>query len=384
MVDAATDRLAAAAAAVRRGDRAHARALLDSIGASEAGVSWTVIGRLEEALGEVERAVVAYSRALTIAPRDLPALLSMGALHMRSGRDRDASACYRTALAVASEPGFRAPPDLHPMLHEAQAFLQRAESRFRAHLDAVLAPTETRTSNRMRYALDLLMGRSELFLQQPSMFYFPELPQRSFYERSDFEWLTDVEAHAGAMLAELEGVIGEKGEFAPYVERPVDRPPPASHLLEDPSWGAEYLWRGGADLPGARKRCPTTMAALDRAPMPYIKGRSPMALYSLLRPGTHIKPHHGLLNTRLICHIPLIAPPGCALRVGAETREWRYGEALIFDDSVEHEAWNRGDSTRIVLLFEIWRPEISPEEREILTKIFTAIDEYNGTAVDTG
>ena len=101
-----------------------------------------------------------------------------------------------------------------------------------------------------------------------------------------------------------------------------------------------------------------------------------MALYSVLEPGTHIAPHYGLLNTRLICHIPLILPPDCALRVGGETRPWQAGEALVFDDSFEHEAWNRSDRRRVVLLFEIWRPEISEAERSALTTIFESINEY--------
>ena len=123
---------------------------------------------------------------------------------------------------------------------------------------------------------------------------------------------------------------------------------------------------------------------LSAAPMPRIDQRSPIALWSLLKPGTHIQPHHGLLNTRLICHIPLIVPGDCALRVGNETREWREGEALIFDDSFEHEAWNRSDSTRVVLLFEIWRPEISLEERAALTAIFETINDYQGAPEDAG
>ena len=65
-----------------------------------------------------------------------------------------------------------------------------------------------------------------------------------------------------------------------------------------------------------------------------------------------------MLNTRLICHIPLVVPGECRLRVGAETREVVEGKAMIFDDSFEHEAWNDSNSVRAVLLFEIWRPEL--------------------------
>jgi aspartyl/asparaginyl beta-hydroxylase (cupin superfamily) len=99
-------------------------------------------------------------------------------------------------------------------------------------------------------------------------------------------------------------------------------------------------------------------------------------LFSLLRPGAHIPPHHGMLNCRLICHLPLIVPPGCWLRVGSETREWEDGKLLIFDDSIEHEARNDSDETRIILLFDVWRPELTEQERAGVSAMFDAIDEY--------
>jgi aspartyl/asparaginyl beta-hydroxylase (cupin superfamily) len=105
---------------------------------------------------------------------------------------------------------------------------------------------------------------------------------------------------------------------------------------------------------------------------------------SVLKPGTHIQPHHGMLNTRLIVHVPLVSNPDCGIRVGAETRGWVPGRALIFDDSFEHEAWNKGRETRAVLLFEIWRPEISMEEREALTRLFETIDHYGPAAAESG
>jgi aspartyl/asparaginyl beta-hydroxylase (cupin superfamily) len=83
-----------------------------------------------------------------------------------------------------------------------------------------------------------------------------------------------------------------------------------------------------------------------------------------------------MLNTRLICHVPLIVPDGCRLRVGAETREVIFGKAMIFDDSVEHEAWNDGSSDRAVLLFEIWRPELDADERVALTAVFDSVSAY--------
>ena len=83
-----------------------------------------------------------------------------------------------------------------------------------------------------------------------------------------------------------------------------------------------------------------------------------------------------MLNTRLICHIPIRTAPACSLRVGNESREWVDGVPLVFDDSIEHEARNAGGEPRTVLLFEIWRPELSEEEREALIGIFAAISDF--------
>lgn len=230
--------------------------------------------------------------------------------------------------------------------------------------------------DRMRAALDLLLGRTQLYLQQPSMFYFPGLPQRQFYERHEFPWLAALEAQAAAIRAELQSVLTSDAGFQPYVEIVPGRPTPEHSLLENTDWSAFFLWKDGTLVEENAARCPATMSALENTPAPLIPGWSPMALFSVLRPGTHIEPHHGVLNTRLICHLPLIVPEGCALRVGNETREWREGETLIFDDSFEHEAWNRGSSTRAVLLFEIWRPEIDAAEQEALGRVFEAIGGY--------
>jgi aspartyl/asparaginyl beta-hydroxylase (cupin superfamily) len=216
------------------------------------------------------------------------------------------------------------------------------------------------------------------------MFYFPGLAQRPFFERSEFPWLAAIEAKADAMAVEARAILADPAALRPYVETPRDRPAPNNPLRDDPSWSACYLWRSGAMVEASATRAPAMMAALEGAPMPVIAGRSPMALVSVLRPGTHIAPHHGMLNTRLIVHVPLIPAPDCTLRVGHETREWKAGEALVFDDSLEHEAWNRGPATRAVLLFEIWRPDISAAERDALTRLFETIDRYAPEAAESG
>jgi aspartyl/asparaginyl beta-hydroxylase (cupin superfamily) len=228
----------------------------------------------------------------------------------------------------------------------------------------------------MGEALRIANGEWPVQLQQPTSFYYPGLPQRAWYEPGEFAWAEAVEAAAETIRAEAEAVLAQGAGIAPYVTTTPDRASRGHSLLDDPRWSAFHLWRDGAPVPAQSERCPAAMAALAQTPMPRIAGRSPMALFSILRPGTHITPHHGMLNTRLICHLPLIVPPGCRLRVGNEVREVEAGKLMIFDDSMEHEAWNDGPSVRVILLFEIWRPELDDAEIAALTAMYQAIGNY--------
>lgn len=376
-----TDIIAEARAALQRRDGTEAKRLLDELADDQK--PWLLLAQACNVTGDATGEEAALQKQLEIEPRHLPALILTGELKARSGDDRAANSFFQAALnQAAAMPDV--PAALHPMLSRAQEFIAQTQSRFESHLLDQLGKSNLTSEGRVGTAIDMLLGKKQLYLQEPSSFYFPGLPQRQFYERDEFEWLAEVEAAVPAMREELLNVLADGKDFAPYVEANSDRPRAANPLLDDPSWGAFYFWRNGRMVEENAARCPATMGALALAPMPIIDQRSPIALWSLLKPETHIQPHHGLLNTRLICHIPLIVPGDCALRVGNETREWREGEALIFDDSFEHEAWNRSDSTRVVLLFEIWRPEISAEERTALTAIFETINDYQGVPEDAG
>jgi aspartyl/asparaginyl beta-hydroxylase (cupin superfamily) len=327
-----------------------------------------VAHRLGDAAGEE----AALKAVLAREVRHLGALLAMGELKLRAGDERAAASWFRSALHTAAQAP--PPPGMGLALERAAAMLKRSADAFERHLLGALG--ETARLPRLHHAVDLLTGKVPLYLQRPSMFYFPGLPQRAFYERHEFPWLAEVEALTAPMQAELAARLAVGDDFRPYIEAGGDRPSSTNALRDDSRWGAHYFWRDGEVVASHAAAAPATMAALALAPMPAIANRSPMALWSRLEPGTHIEPHHGMLNTRLICHVPLLTNPDCALRVGPETRSWQIGQSLIFDDSFEHEAWNRGRETRVVLLFEIWRPEIGAAEREALVRLFEIIDLY--------
>jgi hypothetical protein len=278
------------------------------------------------------------------------------------------------ALAEARAAG-TLPRDLFEPLRQAQAYVEQAARDYQAHLERAVGGVEG--GPRFAEAIDILFGRREIFHQQPSAFYFPGLPQRQFYEREEFAWAPALEAETAAIRGELLTLIEEGASFTPYVEAEEDRPSRDFHgMQDDPSWGAFYLWKDGTLIEDNAARCPRTVAALSRVPMSRIGTRTPSVLFSLLRPGAHIPPHNGMLNSRLICHLPLVVPPGGWLRVGNETRQWEPGKLLIFDDSIEHEAMNPSAEVRVILLFDIWRPELSEGERRGVSTVFEAIDGY--------
>ncbi|MHA4836742.1 aspartyl/asparaginyl beta-hydroxylase domain-containing protein [Sphingopyxis sp. MSC1_008] len=341
--------------------------------------TWLDRARDAHRRGDIAAETAALDDAIRADRGNIAVLLAMAELKRRLADDRAAGSFYRLALGTAAQ-ARNVPHALHPGLQRAEQFLAETDRAFADHLLGQLrgAGIDAGTATpRVAEALRMLAGEQPLYLQQPSMFYFPGLAQRPFFDRTDFDWVPAIEAATGAIRAELQAMIESSSDrFGPYVTASPDRPPPNNPLLDKPDWGAAWLWKDGVVAEGMDELCPATLAALELAPRPVIPGRAPIALFSRLTPGTHIQPHHGLLNTRLICHLPLIVPDGCGIRVGAETRAWREGEMLIFDDSFEHEAWNRGASDRTILLFEIWRPDIDAEEREQLTRIFSAIDTY--------
>jgi hypothetical protein len=365
-------------AALRAGQAAEAIRLLR--GAAEAGTlepPWFLLAQACRHGGDGEGEETALDKLLEGEPRHLGGLIMRADCHLRTGDRRAASAFYATALSAAAGQG-PVSPMMANELRRAEAAGAGLQRDFADHLESTLRErmADRPLEGRVATAVDLLLGRKRIFLQEPRSFYFPGLPQIEFYERSQFPWLEEVEAAIPEIRAELESVLADDVAFIPYVESEPNRPPARHLLLNDPRWSVFHLWKHGAPVAGNAERCPKTMAALEQAPMPRISGRSPMALFSLLRPGAHIAMHNGLLNTRLICHVPLIVPGRCRLRVGNEVREWEEGKALVFDDSVEHEAWNGSAGTRVVLLFEIWRPELSEDERRQLTTLYEAIELY--------
>ncbi len=214
-------------------------------------------------------------------------------------------------------------------------------------------------------------------LQRPEFAYFPGIEARPFFDREQFPFLRELEKATEAIRQELEQILDHDEDLLPYVDVQGEPGEEWNHLNHSKSWSSYHLYRNGDLITANCEQCPHTYAIAEALPMPRLPGQSPEVFFSLLRPGTHIPPHCGLANYKLTVHLPLILPPGCAIRVGDQTEAWQPGECLIFDDSFEHEAWNKGDSLRAVLILEAWHPDLTQPERELLGLAFSAFSRFN-------
>jgi len=370
-------------AALQAGDAKRARVEFDRViatGRADASVHLAMAAACR-ADHDPDGALAAVDRALQLDPRHMMALIFKADELANAGNMRSAAAHYQQAVQQARA-GARLAPEIQREVDRAAAISERfaddAEARVRGSL-AKAGVTGGHGDSRFDASIDIMFGRRKIYTQQPRYYFFPELPQRQFFDRSEFPWLDRVEAATDDICAEVLEVMRESAAFQPYVQDNPERPPREQvGLLNNPAWSAFYLWKDGELVAENAPRCPKTLAALEGLPICRTTFRSPSIFFSLLRPGAHIPPHHGMVNTRLLCHLPLIVPAGCRLRVGNETREWVKGKAWLFDDTIEHEAWNDSAETRVILIFEVWRPELSEQERVQVAGLFDAIDSDRG------
>ena len=369
--------------ALRRGDARKARESFERIarqGHADAG-SLVALAQACRALSDRDAAMEAVDKALALEPRNVRALILKADCLAAGGDDRGAAAFYQFAVQAAP-PADQVPADLRAELERASSMCGHYAKKFEQFLlERLLGPglSEGPLSSRFRQSVDILLGKKNVYFQQPQAFYFAELPQIQFYDRSVFPWMDAIEAATDAIRGEAAEVLKDGSGFRPYVERNPGRPrKEQSGMTDNPDWSAFYLWKNGEAVPANLARCPKTAAVVSQVPFSDVQNRSPSVLFSLLRAGARIPPHSGLVNTRLICHLPLIVPPGCGFRVGNDTRTPVEGRAWAFDDTIEHEAWNNSNLPRVILLFEIWRPELGDDERRLVRAMFEAIDAYSG------
>ena len=333
---------------------------------------WLRIAAMQRARGEPQAALEAVHRALSFAPLDFTALLMRASLLQRAG---DAGAGEAWAHALAQRPDGELPPQLAAVVAEAKdhhsTWLADREARMKAAMADAEGHANAAERKRIERFRSNVLRRTQPYHSEPTHFHFPELIEREFHPRDSFPWVEEVEAATSQIAEELRAVMGaERSELVPYIQyeehQPLDQ---WRELNRNPDWTAIHLIKNGERIEANARHCPLTMALLSGLPQPQMKGAGPNVMFSLLAPHTHIPPHVGVSNARLVCHLPLVVPEGCWFRVGAEKREWVPGNAFVFDDTIEHEAMNDSDSLRVVFIFDVWHPDLTETERDAVAAL---------------
>jgi aspartate beta-hydroxylase len=349
-------------------------------------------GRIFEAAQRYADAAASQRAALQVAPNLHTARLHLGRALELSGDSHRAIACYARALQDAQGDGRwlnkdTTPPALQPLIEHA---VRQVRSGRRAAIDQLLQPVVA------QFGGDALQrvyaGLRAYFHEEPpqikdprqhsTFFHFPDIPANPFLDVKLFPWIASLEAVAADIRGELYGLLQQADGRERVFSSEALEEQNLRGLSQPPSWNGYYFYRHGEPRLDNRARCPKTAAALDTLPLCRVREHGPEVLFSVFTPGTHLLPHRGVTNTRLVAHLPLIVPDDCALVVGGEEHRWREGKVVVFDDTYEHEAWNRSDKTRIVLIFDIWSPYLSEAERMAIALLFGDIGDFRH-AVET-
>jgi aspartate beta-hydroxylase len=365
------------------GDPAAARMLLERVVASapQHVAFWLSLAATLRALAQREAELTALERALALDPTHLIVLLQKAALLDLMHKPRAAASVYVNALQTLA-PGMALPPPVEAHIQHARKRAAENAAELASVIDARVGTLrQSHPANerrRFERCIDQILGRRRIYAPQPTFMLFPHLSNYEFYDREQFPWLEAVEAATDSMREELLGILSaDQAGIQPYIAYgeglPLNQWRELNHSRR---WGAYFLWNEGKRLEDHIARCPRTVETLAAVPRVDVPGRGPTAFFSILDARTKIPPHTGVTNTRLTVHVPLIMPPGCGFRVGGETREWQVGTAWVFDDTIEHEAWNDSDAPRAILIFDVWHPELTALERDLVRESTVALAEY--------
>jgi aspartyl/asparaginyl beta-hydroxylase (cupin superfamily) len=169
------------------------------------------------------------------------------------------------------------------------------------------------------------------------------------YDKAVFPWAREIEAEWKAIRTELDRVLVRQADLPGFHEIASD----VATISQDRGWKTFLLAGYGFKSDANIRLCPNTWRVCQKIPGLIT------VMYSILEPGKHLPPHRGPYNGVLRLHLGLIVPEPreeLGIRVENQLYRWKEGEAVIFDDAYEHEAWNKTPHTRVVLFVDFRKP----------------------------
>jgi aspartyl/asparaginyl beta-hydroxylase (cupin superfamily) len=327
--------------------------------------------------------------------RDLPfAFTSMLHLARFADERRELHAAvvtYTRAIKTAQERGFWFDPNSTPQWLQKLVVAGMAVAHhgridvFQQWLEPQVAKYGQDELVRVRRCLAMWLGVEPLVIadprQRPSFLYFPDLPVSPVFPREVLTFADWYEDQTETIAAEASRVLEGTAGVQPFH---YEVPEAERGKLTRGDWDAFFFFREGRRFDANHAACPETSSVLAQLPLDHVRDHGPEVCFSIMRPGAHILPHRGVTNTRAVLHLGLVIPEDCALNlVGVHEQHWQRGACFAFDDTFEHEAWNKNSTTRVVLLGDIWNPYLRQAEREVLAELVAFIGDFNRSTAAT-
>ncbi|BAZ54098.1 putative aspartyl/asparaginyl beta-hydroxylase [Nostoc sp. NIES-4103] len=220
--------------------------------------------------------------------------------------------------------------------------------------------------HRFEESVNLIAKNTSNSNEKINKFVYPGITHKPWYESDDYHALTmvtntlkkqfnDIENEWLASLSSRKNIIPRYKPSEIFGETLKEK---------DENWKYYLIWRQGKFTDAALSLFPKTVNLVTKLkPFLYPFGE---VVFIIMEPGVVLPPHTDDINISLTCHLGIETPEDCGIKVGNETRKWARGEVFFFDNSFIHEAWNESQSNRVVMLLDLYHPELTKLERTLL------------------
>lgn len=235
-------------------------------------------------------------------------------------------------------------------------------------------------------ASDIVKGpsllRTSLHRPAPSLVFLPGLRSLPFWTQLDAENNTRVAYQDPELQYAVQYLEENWSTIANEYNSFEDLLPPSDysyketeHKLHIGQWDwHSFMLKGKVQHPFCQQfpQTATILQKLRHEGLLFAGTPFGYSFFSTLHPKSSIAAHSAPMNFRVRVHLPLLVPEmgSCGIRVGPITRTWSEGKALVLDDSYEHEVWNETESRRVILLVDLWHPDVTMQERKDIVDLF--------------
>ncbi|WP_392481073.1 aspartyl/asparaginyl beta-hydroxylase domain-containing protein [Nostoc sp. C110] len=220
-----------------------------------------------------------------------------------------------------------------------------------------------RFESALKFYITLSQESTANYAQKMSTFLYPGITHKPWYEAHEYNILTFVQNQLQQQFNDIES------EWLAYFLSGCNIVSRfnANNLftsLKEDDWKAYLLWEKGNFTQIGLSHFPKTVDILSKLE-PFLYPVGHIEFY-VMKPGVVLPPHTDNINTSLTCHLAIVIPEDCGIKVGGKTQGWIKGQTLFFDDSFEHEAWNKSQEERVVLSLDLYHPELTKIEKTLL------------------